>query len=195
MPHAAQPELEHFVPVKPTTENVEYADLVCLDFSKWDNGPEAIKELAEQLKYAMRTQGFFLIENHGVSIPTIDKQVDIGYNILTKTPLEEKQRLEAKIKQHGSYQGFKLRKFWTIENGVKDQIEQFNFNRDMSLSDNHPSTFKPFVPEVKELSEYIHKVILYRILTLFEVSLELPEGYLVQRHNYDTFDESWFRYM
>lgn len=194
MPHASEPELDHFVSVKPTKENLEYADLVCLDFSKWDNGPEAIEALAEQLKYAMRTQGFFLIENHGVSTPTIDRQVDIGYNVLTKTSREEKQQKEAQIKQRGSYQGFKLRKFWTIENGVKDQIEQYNWNRDLSLFD-HPSTFKPFIPEMQELNEYLHKVVLYRILTLFEVSLELPEGYLVERHKYETFDESWFRYM
>lgn len=194
MPHAATPEIEHFIPVQPTGEALEYADLVCLDFSKWDDGPEAIKDLAKQLNNAMRTQGFFPIENHGISKDKIDRQVDIGYHVLTKTPLEDKRRFEGQMKERGSYQGFKLRNYWTIDQGVKDQIEQYNFNRDLGRRE-HPLTFQPFIPEVQELNDYVHKVILYRILTLFAISLDLPENFFTTRHKYETFDESWFRYM
>ncbi|KAH6995424.1 Clavaminate synthase-like protein [Ilyonectria destructans] len=194
MPHQSEAKLEPFVPVLPTSETLEYAELVSLDFSTWDQGPEAIKALAQKLNHAMRTQGFFLIQNHGVPIETINRQVDIGHHVLTKTPLEEKQRLEGPMKQTGSYQGFKLRNFWTIDQGVKDQIEQYNWNRDLSLRE-HPSTLQPFIPEVQELGDYLHKTVLYRILTLFALSLELPENFFIDKHNYETFDESWFRYM
>jgi isopenicillin N synthase-like dioxygenase len=142
----------------------------------------------------MRTQGFFIIENHGIPIETIDRHVDIAHHVITNTPLEEKKRLEGTMKKTGSYQGFKLRKYWTIDQGVRDQIEQYNFNRDLTVRE-HPSTFKPFIDEVQELTDYCHKVILYRMLTLFAISLELPENFFVKLHDYDTFDESWFRYM
>lgn len=115
MPHSTDVQLERFVPVAPTKEMLEYAELVRLDLSTYDSGPNARAELAKQLKYAMRTQGFLLVEKHGVSVETIDRQVDIGHHVLTKTPLEEKQRLRGKIKEQGNYQGFKLRNYWTID--------------------------------------------------------------------------------
>ena len=115
-------------------------------------------------------------------------------SVISNTPQEEKQRLEGTMKKNGSYQGFKLRKYWTIDQGVKDQIEQYNFNRDLSLRE-HPSTFQPYQQEIGELTDYCHKVILYRLLRLFAISLNLPESFFVERHKYEEFDESWFRYM
>lgn len=194
MPHSITPELEHFVPVAPTAEKLDYADLVELDLSAYEDGPAARLELANKLKYAMRTQGFLLVVNHGVSLETIERQVDIGYHVLTKTPLEEKRRLEGEMKKKGNYQGFKLRNYWTIDQGVKDQIEQYNWNRDLTLRE-HPSTFKPFVAETQELNDTLHKIILYRLLTLFAISLDLPEDFLVNLHKYEVHDESWLRYM
>ncbi|KIV90856.1 hypothetical protein PV10_05462 [Exophiala mesophila] len=189
-----KPDIEKFVPVKPTSEQLEYAELVTLDLSTYDNGPQARKKLADELKHAMRTQGFFVVVNHGISIEQIDRQVDIGHHVLTKTPLEEKQRLEGRMKQDGSYQGFKLRNYWQIDQGVRDQIEQYNWNRDLSLRE-HPSTFSPFKDEVQELNDFVHKEILFRLLTLFAISLDLPEDFFVKLHQYDVADDSWFRYM
>ncbi|PNS16803.1 UPF0676 protein [Sphaceloma murrayae] len=194
MPHETTMELEHFVPVGPTKEELNYAELVEIDLSKFDDGPEAQQALAKQLDYAMRTQGFFIVVNHGVSKETIDRQVDIGHHVITKTPLEEKKRLEGQMKQQGNYQGFKLRNYWTIDQGVKDQIEQYNWHRDLSLRE-HPSTLQPFLPEIQELNDHLHKVVLYRILTLFALALKLPPDFFVQRHRYEVHDESWLRYM
>ncbi|EXJ66710.1 uncharacterized protein A1O5_10382 [Cladophialophora psammophila CBS 110553] len=145
MPHANKlPEVEHFVPVKPTTEKLDYAEVVNLDFSTWDQGPKAIQALAKQLNFAMRTQGFFLIENHG---------------------FPSKRSTDRRAATRAS----SWRNYWTIDQGVKDQIEQYNWNRDLSLRE-HPSTFQPFGPE-------------------------LPANFFIENHNYETFDESWFRYM
>ncbi|KAH6999406.1 Clavaminate synthase-like protein [Ilyonectria destructans] len=188
------PPVAPFRPVGPTAEPLEYADLVTLDLSQYDKGPEARNHLAKQLNHAMRTQGFFVVVNHGISKETIDRQINIGHHVLTQTSLEEKQRLEGHMKAKGTYQGFKLRNYWTIDNGVKDQIEQYNWNRDLTKRE-HPSTFRPFIPEVQELNDHVHKVILYRLLTLFALSLELPEDFFTKLHKYETFDESWFRYM
>lgn len=190
---ATKPDLEHFVPVEVTKEKLAYADLVTLDLSSFEDGEAARQELSQQVKNAMQTQGFFVVINHGIPIEQIDRQVDIGHHILTKTPLSEKQRLEGKMKQ-GSYQGFKLRNYWQIDQGVKDQIEQYNWNRNLTLRE-HPSTFQPFRDEIQELNDYIHKEILYRLLRLFALSLDLPEFFFVDLHKYEVYDDSWYRYM
>ena len=39
---------------------------------------------------------------------------------------EEKKSYEANILQTGSYQGYKLRNYFHIDNGVRDQIEHYN---------------------------------------------------------------------
>ncbi|KAJ5811678.1 hypothetical protein N7474_007979 [Penicillium riverlandense] len=190
----SKPVIEHFVPVKPTKKDLQYAELVQLDLSTFDDGDDARRKLAKQLDQAMRTQGFFYVINHGLKIEDINRQVDIGHHVLTKTPLAEKQRLEGKMKQEGDYQGFKLRQYWTIDQGVKDQIEQYNWNRNLTLRE-HPSTFLPFRDEIEVLNQYVHKQILFRLLRLFAIALELPEDFFVNLHQYDVADLSWYRYM
>lgn len=150
--------------------------------------------MALRLVHAMRTRGFFYVVNHGLTEADIARQVDLGYNILTRTPIEEKRRLEGQMRVTGSYQGFKLRNYWTIDQGVKDEIEQYNYNRDLSLRE-HPSTMQPYMEEVKDFTEHLQKIILYRLLTLFAIALDLPEDFLVKLHDFDKKDDSWFRYM
>jgi isopenicillin N synthase-like dioxygenase len=59
-----------------------------------------------------------------------------------------------------------------------------------------PSTLQPYLAETQEFTEFVHKEILYQLLRLFAISLELPyEDFLVDRHRYEVFDESWMRYM
>ncbi|CAK7222010.1 hypothetical protein SBRCBS47491_004722 [Sporothrix bragantina] len=194
MPSLIKPTPEHFTPVQETKEDLPFADLVKIDLSTYEDGPEARKKLAQDLNQAMRTQGFFYVINHGISEQEIERQIDIGYTVLTTTPLEEKRSLEGQMKKDGSYQGFKLRNYWTIDQGVKDQIEQYNWNRDLSQR-THPSTFEPYREETDALCRYVHTVVLYRLLTLFAISLDLPEDFFVNKHRYEVKDDSWFRYM
>lgn len=59
-----------------------------------------------------------------------------------------------------------------------------------------PTTMKPYQQETQQFTEYVHKHILYGLLRLFAKALELPsEEYLVDRHRFERFDESWMRYM
>jgi isopenicillin N synthase-like dioxygenase len=60
----------------------------------------------------MRTQGFFYVVNHGLSEEEIQRQVNIGWTILSDTSIEEKQALEGKIQETGQYRGFKLRNYY-----------------------------------------------------------------------------------
>ncbi|WWC58799.1 uncharacterized protein I303_101343 [Kwoniella dejecticola CBS 10117] len=186
--------LLHFTPVGPSQMDIPYADLMNIDLSTFADGPDAQQKLAGQLYQAMTTQGFFVLTGFGISEEEIARQVDIGYTVLEKTPLEEKKELDGHMDQTGQYRGFKLRNYYEMEKGVKDQIEQFNWQRDMS-DQPMPSTIKPFQAEVKSFCERVHKDVLYKVYQLFALALKLPIDTFVNFHKYEEKDDSWFRYM
>jgi isopenicillin N synthase-like dioxygenase len=188
------PEVDHFVPVQPTKHELDYADLDTLDFSRYDEGPEARKELAAQLHQAMTTHGFFVVVNHGLSEEQITRQVDIGHTILKRTPPEEKIRLKADILGKGEYPGFKPRGHWKA--GDKpDRIENFNVNRNMNLHE-QPAALEPYRQEIQDVVDLIHKDILYKVLRLFAIALEIEdEEFFVKLFSYENHDESWARWM
>lgn len=85
MPSASpDPEFDKLEAMK----DIEWADLVTLDLSKFDS-PEGKQELASQLAKAMRTSGFFSVKNFGVSKEILDQQVKLA-QALFDLPLEEK---------------------------------------------------------------------------------------------------------
>lgn len=190
------PEVDHFVPVGPSKESLEFAELEILDFARYSDGPSARQALADQVHQAMTTQGFFVIINHGISEDTITRMVDIGHTILTRTPAEEKERLKADIIGKGEYPGFKPRGHWkTTGSKDGDRIENFNVNRDMTLH-RQPATLEPYRNEIDHFIQTVHKDILYRTLRLFATALHIPdEEFFVKLHTYEKHDESWFRWM
>nr|XP_019015137.1 uncharacterized protein I206_01225 [Kwoniella pini CBS 10737]OCF53918.1 hypothetical protein I206_01225 [Kwoniella pini CBS 10737] len=105
-------ELLHFTPVEPSKMNIPYADLMNIDISTFDNGEDTRQKLANQVYEAMTTKGFFVLTGFGISEAEISKQVDIGYTVLEKTPLEEKKKLDGHMDKTGLYRGFKLRNYY-----------------------------------------------------------------------------------
>lgn len=190
------PEVDHFVPVGPSKEKLEFADLEVLDFARYDDGASARRTLSEQVHHAMTTHGFFVIINHGISEELITRLVDIGHTILTRTPAEEKERLKADMLGKGEYPGFKPRGHWKSGDSKSgDRIENFNVNRDLTLH-TQPASLEPFRAEITSFIETVHKNILYQILRLFASALQIQdEDYFVKLHDYDEHDESWFRWM
>ncbi|KAK6429707.1 hypothetical protein LTR95_014145 [Oleoguttula sp. CCFEE 5521] len=187
--------VDHFVPVAPTKESLEYADLRTLDLSRYDDGPEARAELAEELRLDMTTQGFFILINHGLTEDEITRQVDIGHHIITNTPEDEKKRLAAPIVEKGSYFGFKPLGHWQAAPGVRDWVKNFNVYRDMKLRP-QPETIHPYMPEVQSFIDFAHKEILFKLLRLFAIALKLDdEDFFVKLHDYDRHDETFLRYM
>jgi isopenicillin N synthase-like dioxygenase len=112
MPSVKPAQPTHFEPVKSTSEKLEYADLPTLDFAKLKTSDAGKAKLAETLNNCMRTQGFFYIVNHGLSEEEISRQVDIGYTVLSETPLEEKMQMVSQMQEKGCYRGFKLRDYY-----------------------------------------------------------------------------------
>ena len=191
----ALPEVDHFVPVSPTKEKLDYADLDILDLSLYDNSSASKKTLAEQIHKAMTSHGFFVVVNHGIDEQTIERMVDVGHTILTRTSQEDKERLRADLTVKGEYPGFKPRGQWKTTGGTPDRIEQFNVVRDMTTRE-QPKALEPYRQEVQRFVDTVHKDILHKILRLFAISLEIrDEEFFVKAHDYDKHDESWLRWM
>ena len=189
------PEADHFVPVEPSEQDIDFVRLRTIDISKYDDGAEARKLLAEEVRLAMTTQGFFKMINHGISEEEISRQVDVGHTILKRTPLGEKQRLKAAMVDEGSYHGFKPRGEWRNKGNVRDKVENFNVYRDMTLRE-QPAAMTPYIPEIQSFIDFTHKNILYKLLHLFGIALQLDdEKYFVKVHSYEGHDETWLRYM
>lgn len=141
-------KLEHFVPVEPTKKPVTYVNLRTMELARYEEGRTARAELAEEIRLAITTQGFFTLINHGVSEDDITRQVDISHHTFSNTPQQEKEKLKAPILEEGSYHGFKLRGHLRSGPGVCDKVENFNVYRDISLREQQ-STMLPFKDEVQ----------------------------------------------
>lgn len=189
------PTPEPFVPVKPTAEPLDFMELRVVDLARYDDGPAARAQLAEEVRLAMTTQGFFTLINHGLGEDEIQRQVDIGHHVLKHTSDEEKQALRAPMIEEGSYHGFKPRGHWRMAEGVRDRVENFNVYRDMTLRP-QPEALRPWQDEVQAFIEFTHKQILFKLLHLFGLALQLDdEQFFVKAHSYEGHDETWLRYM
>ncbi|KAH9834992.1 uncharacterized protein C8Q71DRAFT_859328 [Rhodofomes roseus] len=193
MPSVVRPEIPRYIAAPETQEKLDYADLAILDFSKVGT-PEGQAELTAQLRDAMTTHGFFYIVNHGLTQAENHRMLDIADVAISGIPDEEKRNYMAKIKSDGTYQGYKLRGWWHIDGGVRDQIEHYNINRDVDRMQ-HPQAVRPLLPEVKEFTRFNHCNVLHPLLRLFALGLELPEDTFVNLHKYDALGESYVRFM
>ncbi|TFY59240.1 hypothetical protein EVJ58_g5903 [Rhodofomes roseus] len=195
MPSVIRPAIPHYVAPPPTQDNLEYADLAILDFSKIGT-PEGRAELSIQLRDAMTAHGFFYIVNHGLTQAENDRIFDIADVAFSGVPEEEKRNYLANIKSGGSYQGYKLREYWAghIDGGVRDQIEHYNINKDVNRRQ-HPQAMRPLLPEVEEFAKFNYCQVLQPLLRLFALGLELPEDTFINMHNFTSPGESYVRLM
>ncbi|EMD36756.1 hypothetical protein CERSUDRAFT_155040 [Gelatoporia subvermispora B] len=193
MPSVELPQIPHYAPAPDTSENLEFADLTIIDLSK-AHTPEGRAELALQVRDAMTTQGFFYAINHGITPAQNARIFDIADTPFSQVPDEEKKPYVADIRGTGSYQGYKLRQFWLIDSGVRDQIEHYNLLRDVSRRQ-HPRALVPLLPEIDTFVRFNHVEVLLPLLRLFALGLELPEDTFVHSHNFDAEGETFVRFM
>lgn len=69
-------------------ENLDWADLITLDFSLLQT-PEGKKELAATLVKAVREHGFFYVKNFNIPQERVNRQFSLGRQFY-ELPLEEK---------------------------------------------------------------------------------------------------------
>ncbi|KAJ7025656.1 hypothetical protein C8F04DRAFT_1212803 [Mycena alexandri] len=180
-----------YVPPPASNENLEYADLAIIDLSK--SRTEAGRQaLAAQLVEAMVTHGFFYVVNHGYTQAQTTRVFSIAN--LTFDDVGEAEKKVYEGRSAAVYEGYKPRQTWKIEDGVQDQIEHYNINRDVNKRD-HPKALRPFLPEIQAFARHNHFNVLYPILRLMALGLELSEDALVNQHSFEATSETSVRFM
>ncbi|EMD36734.1 hypothetical protein CERSUDRAFT_50949 [Gelatoporia subvermispora B] len=193
MPSTVSPKIPHYEPAPATKESLDYADLTIIDLSKAKTA-EGRAELAVQARDAMTNQGFFYVVNHGLTPAENARIFDIADVPFAQVSDDEKRQYAGNIKATGSYQGYKLRQYWHIEAGVRDQLEHYNINRDVTKKP-HPKALRPLIPEIEAWARFNHTEVLHPILRLLAMGMELPEDAFVNQHGYDAAGETYVRYM
>ncbi|EKM75875.1 hypothetical protein AGABI1DRAFT_45747 [Agaricus bisporus var. burnettii JB137-S8] len=185
------PRVPPYIPAPLTNVNLEYADLPIIDLSKAKTA-EGRKLLAKKVVDAMTNQGFFYVINHGYTSEQTKRMFDIANVPFEHVSESEKQDYLAAIKANGSFQGYKPREYFHIDNGVRDQVEHYSINRDVTKRE-HPQILRPLLPEIEAFAKHNHFNVLHPILRLLALGLELPEETFVEMHRFEAVGESYVR--
>ncbi|KAF4612951.1 hypothetical protein D9613_010906 [Agrocybe pediades] len=190
------PSTPHYVPAPPTKAELDYADLPIIDLGLLaDGSPEAFDSIAKQARDAMTEHGFFYVINHGYAKEQTERIFDIADIPFSQVSDEDKTNTYVgRMKQTGSYQGYKPRQYWHIEGGVRDQLEHYNINRDVTKKP-HPEALRPFLPEITQFAKHNHERVLHPILRLLAAGMELPQETFVNMHGFDSVGETYVRFM
>ncbi|KAI0797310.1 hypothetical protein BC629DRAFT_1502893 [Irpex lacteus] len=188
---ASIPPVFHHVPAPCTNEKLDYADLGIVDLSKATTA-EGRAELATVARDALHNIGFFYVVNHGLSQPETQRIFDIANIPFSQVTNEEKRKFYAEIAA-GSHEGYKPRRYWHVNGGVRDEIETYSIHRDVTKK-SHPQALVPYLPEVDRFARHNHSV-LHTVLRLLATGLELPEDTFVNQHGWDTVSETYVRFM
>ncbi|KIJ53705.1 hypothetical protein M422DRAFT_64637 [Sphaerobolus stellatus SS14] len=193
MPVPNLPTLVPYEQPPPTTADLDWADLPIIDVSQAVTEEGRLK-LGEQVQDALINVGFFYVVNHGYTEEETAKMFSIANIPFNQVSPEEKKVYEGTPKTTGSYQGYKLRSYWHIDNGVRDQVENYNINHDTTKR-NHPEALRPYLSDVASFARFNHEQILHPILKLLARGLELPEDTFVDHHTFEGQNESYVRFM
>jgi len=187
------PPVPRYVLAPRASEDLEYADLAVIDLSKFGT-PEGKAKLAEEVRAAMKDKGFFKVINHGLSQEQTDRMFDIANVPMAQVSQEDKIRYDGKMHETGSYTGYKPRQYWHIDNGVRDQIEHYNMNKDLNRKE-HPNALRPYLPELQEFIKYNHFNILHPLLRLFALGMGIKEDTFIPLHDFDAVGDTFLRFM
>ncbi|KAF5372679.1 hypothetical protein D9615_009830 [Tricholomella constricta] len=161
MPATVLPETRRHIPPPPTKENLDFADLAIIDLDKY-------KTAEGRAELVLDTRRIFDI----AEIPSGASD-------------DEKKKYVARIEEDGSYQGYKLRQYWHINAGVRDQIEHYDIHPDVTMKE-HPEALRPFLPEISDFAQHNQINVLFPLLRLLALGLELPEDTFVKQHAIDS---------
>ncbi|KZO99483.1 Clavaminate synthase-like protein [Calocera viscosa TUFC12733] len=186
----------HYEYVKPTKVELDWAELVTVDLGDLST-PEGKQRQAKGLIDALRIKGFFYVKNFNISQERVDRQFAIGNTFYNDTPLEEKLKYEADLK-NGSYNGYipHGRSVIDKESGIKSNVEFLNIPKFNGFEDREwPTLITEHLPEIEEFSKALNTEVLYPLYKLLAIALELPENYFVDLHRYENNSEDHLRYM
>ncbi|KAJ3550209.1 hypothetical protein NM208_g95 [Fusarium decemcellulare] len=191
----AEPVHLPYVQAKETTQDLDWADLVTLDLSKFDR-PGGKQELAAEFSRAIEEVGFFYVTNHGLSKEDIDTQFALASSVLSQS-YEEKLPYRAALEQ-GDYNGWKPPGTRDLIPGVKDNFEIYNIPKFIPEHADrpHPEVVRNYWGTIEGFSKHIHENIVNKLLVIFAISLELEdEEWFVKKHRYEQSSGDHLRYM
>ncbi|KLT46580.1 2OG-Fe(II) oxygenase superfamily protein [Cutaneotrichosporon oleaginosum] len=179
-----------------TTADLPWANLKVLDISRFDQ-PGGKEALAEELREAVHTTGFFALTNTGFAPDEVQRQYDIGQSFFNLPPEEkglEKYRVDF---GRGNYFGYKPPFEKTVyDTEVLDNVESLNVPKFIPANEGEP--FHPHLNVAKaEIEAFSRKALALgsKVFRLFALILELPEDYFSSRHEYEDASEDHLRYM
>ncbi|KAG5661976.1 hypothetical protein KAF25_004215 [Fusarium avenaceum] len=192
-----KPSVAQWIPPPVTQQKENFAKLTSIDLSLLDSDdPAVVQDLVDQVKRAIREDGFLFLENYGVSIEQLHRQFGIAQYMYNNISEEDKERLLFDP-DSGVWSGYKHPFGFKRHRGPVDGIEQFNWYRpDWEDMNRVPTCLHPFMDEIESFANYLTKSVNRRLLTLFSRVLELPDDYLwenVQSHGSPT-GEGYFRH-
>ncbi|WWD22269.1 hypothetical protein CI109_106760 [Kwoniella shandongensis] len=182
-----------------TTADVDWAELVNLDLSKFDlpGGKEA---LAQQLKYAVHNVGFFYVSDFGISQEEVDYQFHLSQEFFS-LPLEEKLKYAAnhKAASYNGYNGPHVYEADKTEHHPRHNIEVYNipkFTPDFPAKETHPQLIQTNWDTIESFAKRVHTNVVERLMKIFAIVLELEdEDYFAKKHDYEKKGEDHMRYM
>lgn len=208
-----------YVQATETTEQLDWADLVALDLSKFDK-PGGKLELAEEFKKAIEQignvtidaslihhyshestlishfSGFFYIINHGLSREAIDQQYALASSVLSLSD-EDKAPYRAAL-EAGDFNGWKPPGTRELIPGVRDNFEIYNIPKFIPehASRPHPDVVKENLATIERFSKYVNDEIVRKLLVIFALALDLEdEEWFVKKHRYERSSGDHLRYM
>lgn len=193
-----KPFVPDWIPPPVTKEKHNFAQLQSIDLSLLDSeDPAVVDGLIQQVKSAIRNDGFLFLENYGISLEQLHRQFALAQYMFNNISEEDKQRLLFDPETSGMWAGYKHHYGFKHRRGPPDGIEQFNWYRaEWEDIERVPRCLHPFMDEIEAFCNYLTKSVNRRLLTLFSRVLELPDDYLwdkVQSHGSPT-GEGYFRH-
>ncbi|KAJ5469212.1 hypothetical protein N7475_006964 [Penicillium sp. IBT 31633x] len=192
-----KPFVPTWIPPPITQQKENFAQLSSIDLSLMDSDdPAVVQKLVQQVKVAIRDDGFLFLENYGVSLEQLHRQFSLAQYLYHNMSDEDKERLLFNP-ETGEWSGYKHPFGFKRSRGPEDGIEQFNWYKPNWKDINRvPTCLHPFMDEIEAFSNYLTKSVNRRLLILFSRVLELPDDYLwnnVQSHGSPT-GEGYFRH-
>ncbi|KAK4540665.1 hypothetical protein LTR36_008996 [Oleoguttula mirabilis] len=194
---AGKPFVPDWVPPPVTKASHNFAQLTSIDLSLLDSDdPAVVQNLIDQVKRAIRDDGFLFLENYGVSLEQLHHQFGLAQYMYNNISEQDKERLLFDP-DTGRWSGYKHPYGFKRHRAVPDGIEQFNwYTADWEDRSRVPECLHPFMDEIEAFCNYLTQSVNRRLLTLFSRVLELPDDYLwdsVQSHGSPT-GEGYFRH-
>lgn len=178
-----------------TKTDLNWADLITVDLSKFDQ-PNGKCELADQLKHAISTVGFFYVTNFGLSEGEVDEQFAIAKDLFD-LPQSEKQQYRVDPTKQGFF-GWKPKESPKQQFGSRDNLELYDDPKwnDVYGREGRPSALMERKEACEKFQRHLANYILRRLLILSAIIMKLEdEEMLWKLHDYESRSQCHLRYM